>query len=118
MSSVGRHLYALLAPGLAAKAAAAEKRAPAFFIFASVSTGFRNLELTFERADAMGLRGEDFDYAVTERALDADAGDVNDGDEAAIPPGVLAGFSAMLGVFIDTVIPPEGGCPHPQAIGV
>lgn len=55
---------------------------------------------------------------MTERALDADARDVNDGDEAAIPPGVLAGFSAMLGVFIDTVIPPEGGCPHPQAIGV
>lgn len=64
------------------------------------------------------LGSEDFDCAVTERALDADARDVNDGDEAAIPPGVLAGFSAMLGVFIDTVIPPEGGCPHPQAIGV
>lgn len=84
---------------------------------ASASTAFRNLELTSEQADAMGLGGEDFNYAVTERALDADTGDGNDGDEAAIPPEVPAGFSAMLGVFIDTVIPPEGCCPHPQAVG-
>ena len=84
---------------------------------ASASTAFRNLELTSEQADAMGLGGEDFDYAVTERALDADAGDVNDGDEAAIPPEVPAGFSATLGVLIDTVIPPDGRCPHPKAVG-
>lgn len=45
-------------------------------------------------------------------------GDVNDGDEAAIAPGVLADFSAMLVVFIDKVIPPEGECLRPQAIGV
>lgn len=61
----------------------------------------------------MGLGDGDFDYAVTERALDADAGDVNDGDEAATPPEVLADFSATLGVFSDTVIPPEGRCPNP-----
>lgn len=41
---------------------------------ASASTAFRNLELTSEQADAMGLGGEDFDYAVTERALDAGRG--------------------------------------------
>lgn len=83
----------------------------------STSTVFRNLELTSEQADAMGLGGEDFDYGAVERALDGRA-DADAEDDAAIPPEVLAGFGAMLGVLIDTVIPPGGRCPHPQAIGI
>ena len=90
-----------------------KNRVPALIKPTSASTAFRNLQLPSQPAAAVGLGGGDFDYAVTERALDADAGDVNDGDEAATPPEVLAGFSATLGVFSDTVIPPEGRCPNP-----
>lgn len=63
MSSVGPHFYVLLAPGFAAAQPLRKNRAPAHIMSASVSTAFRNLELTFERADAMGLGSEDFDYA-------------------------------------------------------